>query len=514
MPSFLNSKLLERSIFLFGEVWTYSAEDIVQKLLEMNKENDSEPINFIINSPGGVVYDMFSIVDTMNLIKAPIHTYVIGLAASAASVIASCGEKRFITENSQFMLHEVSSGAFGNIANMKDQMEQIEELNNKFLSVLAKNTGKDIETLKKNINKTDLFLNAKESVKFGLCDEIIKEKAFAEVKLSEVINVDAKEIDEDLKTIHLLQVGRYQNTKFGTLNIDIQMITKMKENFDSNVRGQEISLDYTHDNDNGEKKAGAWIKDLFIRDNGLYATVEYTPVAREMIKNEEYKYVSAEFVFNYKTQNDKSYDCVLFGGTFTNRPVLKGLDVLKLSETNINENNVLKMKVKLEDIKATLKSDHNIDVDALLKAKDQVATLEAEKEELAEENKNLNEQNSELEGQKEGLEKEKEELESSKEEAEKELEKIKEKEVQEGKEAEVEALIKKGIILTAQKERVLAQFKSKEAIQEFYKDAPAILNIKPQGSNSLDEDPKVSSKLQKLANESKLSTEELKKYSK
>ena len=88
------SRLLkERIVFLTGEVQDEVASLICAQLLFLEAENPEKEISFYINSPGGVVTAGLAILDTMNYIKCPVSTVVMGQAASMGSLLLCCGEK-------------------------------------------------------------------------------------------------------------------------------------------------------------------------------------------------------------------------------------------------------------------------------------------------------------------------------------------------------------------------------------------------------------------------------------
>ena len=88
------SRLLkDRIIMLDTDVNQMSASLIVAQMLFLESENPEKPINFYINSPGGSVTAGMSIYDTMQFIKSPVHTIVLGQAASMGSLLAMAGEK-------------------------------------------------------------------------------------------------------------------------------------------------------------------------------------------------------------------------------------------------------------------------------------------------------------------------------------------------------------------------------------------------------------------------------------
>ena len=83
----------KRTIYLWGVVNDKSAREIVTKLLLLDADKPGEEIKFYINSPGGIVTSGMVIHDTMQLIKSPVSTICMGLAASMGSILLSAGTK-------------------------------------------------------------------------------------------------------------------------------------------------------------------------------------------------------------------------------------------------------------------------------------------------------------------------------------------------------------------------------------------------------------------------------------
>ena len=164
-----------------------SARHVCTLLTIMDERNDAyfdedgnecyKPIWLYINSPGGSVYDGFSIIDTMRSIKSPVFTVCCGMAMSMGAAILSCGDRRFITENSTVMLHEVSSGTQGKVATMREDLEEGLRLNDLLEKIISENCGKTQKEYHKLTYKLDLYLDAKEAIKFGIVDSILERKA-------------------------------------------------------------------------------------------------------------------------------------------------------------------------------------------------------------------------------------------------------------------------------------------------------------------------------------------------
>ena len=110
------SRLLkDRIIMLTSQFNGHLASSIVSQLMFLENEDNTQPIRLYINSPGGSVNDGLAIYSVMNFIKSPVHTYVLGMAASMGSFIANAGEAghRYVLSESRTMVHRVSAGYSG-----------------------------------------------------------------------------------------------------------------------------------------------------------------------------------------------------------------------------------------------------------------------------------------------------------------------------------------------------------------------------------------------------------------
>ncbi len=72
-----------------------------------------KPIELTINSTGGSVYDAFFAIDAIKNLKIDVHTIASGYCASAATLLSLSGKKRFITKNTNMLIHEIRSGFWG-----------------------------------------------------------------------------------------------------------------------------------------------------------------------------------------------------------------------------------------------------------------------------------------------------------------------------------------------------------------------------------------------------------------
>lgn len=169
------SRLLrDRIILLNSDFDDALAATVVAQLLFLNAEDPEAEIQMYINSPGGSVMSGLAIMDTINLIQAPVKMIAMGLAASMGAFLLSCGAKgkRFATPEVRIMIHQVSAGSKGTCADMEITMEEVKYLNNRLAEILAKNCGKTVAQLKKAMNR-DNWMSATQAKEFGLIDHIL-----------------------------------------------------------------------------------------------------------------------------------------------------------------------------------------------------------------------------------------------------------------------------------------------------------------------------------------------------
>ena len=161
------------------------------------------------------------------------------------------------------------------------------------------------------------------------------------------------EIPEDIElkdkpvTIECLKMGKFRHPWYDVLTFDIPFFENMIRNFNADIPQSEIAFDFNHFSSGG---AAAWVQKLFVEDKSLMATVELTEKGRKAIKSKEYRYFSTEYTDDYieyeisdmldekgnlVTKESKiSHGPTLRGGGLTNRPFIKGMKPVSLSEDN------------------------------------------------------------------------------------------------------------------------------------------------------------------------------------
>jgi ATP-dependent Clp protease protease subunit len=172
------SRLLkERIIFVTGPIEDHMSTLIVAQLLFLEAENPKKEIAMYINSPGGVVTSGLAIYDTMQFIRPPVSTTVIGQAASMGSLLLAAGEPgmRYALPHARVMVHQPSGGFQGQAADIERHAKEILDLRNRLNQLYVKHTGQPLEKIEEAMDR-DTFLTAEAARDFGLIDEVIDKR--------------------------------------------------------------------------------------------------------------------------------------------------------------------------------------------------------------------------------------------------------------------------------------------------------------------------------------------------
>ena len=169
------SRLLKnRIILLSGEINDDTANIVIAELLYLDSLDESD-ISLYINSPGGSITSGMAIYDTMNFIKSDVSTTCIGIAASMAAFLLSCGKKgkRYCLPNSEVMIHQPLGGVKGQATEIDIAAKRIINLKNKLNTILSQNTKKTLKQIEKDTDR-DYYMNATEALEYGIIDQILE----------------------------------------------------------------------------------------------------------------------------------------------------------------------------------------------------------------------------------------------------------------------------------------------------------------------------------------------------
>jgi ATP-dependent Clp protease protease subunit len=170
------SRLLkDRIVFLGAEIDPDVSNVIIAQLLFLANEDAKADVHMYINSPGGSVYTGMGIYDTMQYVRCPVATYVIGAAASMGAVLAAAGTpgKRFVLPHARVMIHQPLGGARGPATDLKIELDEMLRTQKQLYELLGKHTGKSLEQITKDCDRNN-WMDAEQAVDYGLADKILE----------------------------------------------------------------------------------------------------------------------------------------------------------------------------------------------------------------------------------------------------------------------------------------------------------------------------------------------------
>tara|TARA_R110000850_G_scaffold172636_1_gene297961 strand:+ start:478 stop:1083 length:606 start_codon:yes stop_codon:yes gene_type:complete len=162
-------------IFINDEITDHTLTDFIIRMRSLlhHRINKSAPINLMINSPGGDIYEMFGIIDYIESLDVKVNTICRGRAFSAAAIILTCGTgTRMISKRSTVMFHQSSSFLGGKMSDITAYLDNVKSLETIIYGMLAEKSKKDEEWWK-NKMRSDTFFTAEELLEIGVIDEII-----------------------------------------------------------------------------------------------------------------------------------------------------------------------------------------------------------------------------------------------------------------------------------------------------------------------------------------------------
>ena len=171
----------ENKIYFYANINRESVVELNKKVGEIESKSltlannlDISPpvIKILINSGGGSITAGISSMDTILRCKVPVHTYVDGFCASAATFLTIVGNKRFISRHSYMLIHQLTSNFWGKYSEFQDAKQNLDLMMDTVKNVYKKYTKVPVRKLNE-ILKHDLMWNAETCLKYGLVDEII-----------------------------------------------------------------------------------------------------------------------------------------------------------------------------------------------------------------------------------------------------------------------------------------------------------------------------------------------------
>ncbi len=163
---------------LFTPINDQVANIIIAQLLYLEREDPDKDISMYIQSPGGVIASGLAIYDTMQLIRAPVSTICVGMAASMGTVLLCAGAKgkRYALPNATIHMHQAVGGAQGQAADIVIAAREIMRLQDLIRSILVKHTEQPLDKITHDTDR-DFYLNPQQAKEYGLIDEILTKPA-------------------------------------------------------------------------------------------------------------------------------------------------------------------------------------------------------------------------------------------------------------------------------------------------------------------------------------------------
>ena len=172
------TRLSNREIIINTDIDEYLI-DFSMKIIDWNKEDkDIEdiskrtPIKVFINSDGGCVNSVMNFINLIKLSKTPVWTIALGKAFSSGGLLLMAGHKRFIFENTEVLVHDGSTGAFGDVGKVIDSLERTQKLEERLKKYILANTKITSKLYDKNYRR-DWWLFSDEIIELSIADKII-----------------------------------------------------------------------------------------------------------------------------------------------------------------------------------------------------------------------------------------------------------------------------------------------------------------------------------------------------
>lgn len=173
----IDIKLLDNSVFfLEGDIEEENVGKCIKWITYENLDPKEKVLTLYINSTGGDLYQAFALIDIMKHSEHPIRTIGIGAVMSAAFLIFASGTKgeRYASKNTSFMCHQFTSGTDAKYHDLKAEIKENEELNNKMVAILKDATDLAPSVVKKKLlPASDVYLNAEETIQLNIADQIL-----------------------------------------------------------------------------------------------------------------------------------------------------------------------------------------------------------------------------------------------------------------------------------------------------------------------------------------------------
>jgi ATP-dependent Clp protease protease subunit len=166
--------LLDRIVFLDGEINDVTADLVVAQLLFLDGQDTEKDISLYINCPGGSVTAGLAIYDTIQHVKSDVQTICLGQAASMGALILTAGApgKRLVLPSARVLIHQPWGGVQGQARDIGIQAREMVRLKQLLISYFAKHSGKSEDVIGADMER-DFYMTANDAVSYGIADKVL-----------------------------------------------------------------------------------------------------------------------------------------------------------------------------------------------------------------------------------------------------------------------------------------------------------------------------------------------------
>jgi ATP-dependent Clp protease protease subunit len=164
-----------RIIHISGTIDMDMADAFRTLMFYLDSKDNERPIKLYINSPGGMIYPLLGMLDVIDKVKSPVYTYANGLAASAAAILLTYGDKRYATRYSTIMTHQPLIGCVGGqTEDIKIHAKEMDRLRLLLAEIVSYKTGLSIEKILTDLFDRDTYITPEKAKELGIIDEIVE----------------------------------------------------------------------------------------------------------------------------------------------------------------------------------------------------------------------------------------------------------------------------------------------------------------------------------------------------
>ena len=158
-------KVESAGVRITGEIgWDVTLNKVLDQLA------DKTDVDVVINSPGGDMFEGLAIYEALRDHPGKVRVKVLGLAASAASLIAMAGDEIEVAESGFLMIHNAWVIAVGNKNQLRDMTTTLDKFDTTLAGIYAKRSGIDVAAVSKLMD-AETWINGEEAVKMGFADK-------------------------------------------------------------------------------------------------------------------------------------------------------------------------------------------------------------------------------------------------------------------------------------------------------------------------------------------------------